>query len=98
FELPTLSLHDALPILTTQTIWQASSKDNRPARGRIAVSSSSFGCQPTLIMTAVRHALSVWNSSSTPAALKPVIGPTCRPCARKRSEEHTSELQSRFDL
>src|SRR5207249_12272625 len=92
----TLSLHDALPILTlcrpvrgTATIERAPKARHAPTFTRRSVSASS---QRT-ISSRRRHAPEKpeFGSRRTPAsgAMLP---------ADARSEEHTSELQSRFDL
>src|SRR5206468_10303404 len=81
-ELHPLSLHDALPISTPPT----PAPPCRPATSR--------SCSPP---TTAPHSSSVTRRSPTPSCTP---GPTGSPArsSRARSEEHTSELQSRSDL
>src|SRR5699024_11596347 len=79
----TLSLHDALPI----------SSRTRPPPPAISTVTPEF---PSWAMTTAP-------SSVNPQAICPVTPPASswsqrKPPQRWRSEEHTSELQSRFDL
>src|SRR5699024_11818419 len=81
-----LSLHDALPISTTTSISAASPQGRAGAcccRVRSAASSPVTGSTGSRSA----HCSARRGSSSCPAAT-----------SRRRSEEHTSELQSRFDL
>src|SRR5207249_11686617 len=83
-----LSLHDALPILTTtpesSALRLAAGRNARPSAG-VTRSTEKKLLETTSIATI----------SPRPLVLTKAPRP---PCARTRSEEHTSELQSRFDL
>src|SRR5207249_10944168 len=85
----TLSLHAALPISRCPR-----SGGSCQMRGRDVALLGSVGCahawaqQPPQLPAAAARA----------AAAIPTVTPRVTRCRRKRSEEHTSELQSRFDL
>src|SRR5437868_10596979 len=56
---------------------------------------------PEIYTLSLHDALPIWPSSTrVPVGLRPIStwSPTLMFCRRERSEEHTSELQSRFDL
>src|SRR5690606_39301640 len=89
-ELHTLSLHDALPIsIVAAPVEVATPAAKLPpavtARGPAAVRSPA-------------RAISSAASSVTPAPLTAPVAAMAPPVLRKRSEEHTSELQSRENL
>src|SRR5207249_11054742 len=90
----TLSLHDALPISSS------SGKKPRPTTGRTPSTSKRFAEDRTPSI-----------SSDSPAPVKSMLTGSAIPIesnerhsfcqmrkSGRRSEEHTSELQSRFDL
>src|SRR5699024_12362129 len=84
--LPTLSLHDALPISIP-----------RPPAGRWPTTSSRpWRRRPRTLFTLTRQLTDEVQGNAAAAGR---IGMKDRPISKgSRSEEHTSELQSRFDL
>src|SRR5207249_11464131 len=82
-ELSTLSLHDALPI------WSRARLATHESHGRHLGRDRSSGAGPCSQR---------WRSRAVPHCRhgRRANGPT--PYEPRRSEEHTSELQSRFDL
>src|SRR5207249_12117714 len=86
-QLYTLSLHDALPIYSTR---------RRHRRGEAARPSRRPPGEPS------RHRLlrraDSGGADSVEGAPRPALARPARPLRDLRSEEHTSELQSRFDL
>src|SRR5207248_10594354 len=88
----TLSLHDALPIFVSDT--KCSRKRSRSAWR--ANSTSSFSCPPTS-SPSVRWTTFRARPISPPSASLPAAGGLMGR-ARNRSEEHTSELQSPYEL
>src|SRR5690606_42075583 len=89
-ETNTLSLHDALPILLP------ASATRRPrARNRCATSAVTV-LFPLVPVTAITRAAGFSaNHSAVPEVTRV---PLCCACSSSRSEEHTSELQSRENL
>src|SRR5207249_5656308 len=87
-EIYTLSLHDALPIY----IGRAGSAV--PYRG--ALTATRVHAFP-VAAAPVHHALGLVDAQRQSSDAFPA-GPDCRCPRMVRSEEHTSELQSRFDL
>src|SRR5699024_12402481 len=78
-----LSLHDALPISALMRPWWSAAPPPCPARSK-----------RRLTTVATRHV--AWRVRP---AMRPVSPCSPKPRLRApRSEEHTSELQSRFDL
>src|SRR5207249_9695193 len=92
-EVYTLSLHDALPICHQGT-------DGR-YRGRRArqdlLEERGAPVQPERVLGAPQHAERDRRLGRARGAERPLPPPDIVP-ATERSEEHTSELQSRFDL
>src|SRR5699024_12744437 len=80
--LSTLSLHDALPICTPTY--------TRRVRGCGRCAHGGNGPRP--------HWHRPADSPRRPGCGLPAASGPARPAAASRSEEHTSELQSRFDL
>src|SRR5207249_5699380 len=78
--------HDALPISTRTPSRPCAASDASPhgCGATRSSSNSSSGCEGT---------------TNARAETQAFTGSTCTACIRRsRSEEHTSELQSRFDL
>src|SRR5699024_11919930 len=88
---PLLSLHDALPILRVNTLALRKPSPLRIAQPAAAHDASSYA--------AVSSGRCDSGGSASPAGyvLSACRTPTSLPM-KTRSEEHTSELQSRFDL
>src|SRR5207249_8305215 len=88
----TLSLHDALPISSSSAKPKAPSASDATVNGAVAPSPGLLG------NAASRRPARVPRSEGQPVDSAERHGrvPTARRC--RRSEEHTSELQSRFDL
>src|SRR5207249_12336021 len=89
--IPPLSLHDALPIWC----YERRSGTSRPVSGTFAVPSGARSvCSPPLARLQRRPSPpTAWDSA------RPLSSPPSAPASSlSRSEEHTSELQSRFDL
>src|SRR5699024_12171833 len=86
-----LSLHDALPI----SVWSATS-----ALGieTIVMSGPAVQAAPVLVGETVDRLLSARARNIGAEISVSVSQVQPHPCAVGRSEEHTSELQSRFDL
>src|SRR5207249_5605742 len=84
----TLSLHDALPISEGPT-------PEPPGHARPPSSFLSWA-YPMPRRMAMRFAIGGWVASAS--AKRPSRAVRRRPSGSVRSEEHTSELQSRFDL
>src|SRR5699024_12539060 len=96
--LPTLSLHDALPILPTRRRGLHRQPGHRKGRILPPWIGTGHGCTGAGRRAACCAAV----AASRAWICVRAAGPTCRAttaAARAaRSEEHTSELQSRFDL
>src|SRR5699024_12590518 len=93
----TLSLHAALPISAScQPRAPANRSSAREGPSRL-VGDVRCNLPPprrrSLLCNSVRM-----NSRSILFLSLPLSHACCSPCYRRRSEEHTSELQSRFDL
>src|SRR5207249_11991950 len=92
---PTLSLHDALPISTSQSL----SARDRAASARGRISCSERRCSnPARIESAVIDCNQSLRVGFFPPIQRMVLRKISSPSRPARSEEHTSELQSRFDL
>src|SRR5207249_10392094 len=93
----TLSLHDALPICSppvSGTIVQEAPAGTEPTGWPLPSSVTNNSPSPPSVMLAAPSASPTRSSGSTPGVRGAAEG-----CGRgQRSEEHTSELQSRFDL
>src|SRR5207249_11258690 len=85
-EIYTLSLHDALPIFDIEVMTTLTASERGAGRAEIT---SPVIADPMLfrILQGLFSRLERWNNRT----------PHARP-VDSRSEEHTSELQSRFDL
>src|SRR5699024_12788047 len=87
-QIPTLSLHDALPILAADaingTVWFDFTRGGGGVPGQIDDSDLAL---PGVVVHALRDGEVVAEATSDDQGLFTL-----------RSEEHTSELQSRFDL
>src|SRR5207249_10091111 len=86
-QISTLSLHDALPISATPATSSGSRRTHRKRSQRTSRHS--------------KESASIWcrSSSSHPSRDRRIISGSTWPESQwTRSEEHTSELQSRFDL
>src|SRR5699024_12070251 len=91
----TLSLHDALPIccvyeLRKQFVWSHSNRC-------LIYSEHTAKLEPVLCNSAV-HIFFVYVSFHVDRAAKSISQSRFQKDPNQRSEEHTSELQSRFDL
>src|SRR5699024_12857113 len=87
-EISALSLHDALPIFGIV--------GEEPVKGRCGVIAIASHDNPP----ETRRCQVIGSGSSRSVSMpdcRSIQRATCRRCA-ERSEEHTSELQSRFDL
>src|SRR5699024_12678120 len=81
-----LSLHDALPIFASNTC-------PKRTKVRITVAASKYTCTTP---SSVLKSLGKISGINKPTKLNNHAAPA--PIPIRRSEEHTSELQSRFDL
>src|SRR5699024_11467526 len=85
-----LSLHDALPIWVMRHSWLRSSASKKPAQSRRWKKSP-----PRLhVRSAAIQIPALLHAAATPPATPPLV----QSWNLDRSEEHTSELQSRFEL
>src|SRR5699024_12547520 len=94
----TLSLHDALPISplsVTHSIIIHSPRNVKPFGGKIRVNEPH---PPVRRPFPARFQAAGPRSEPEPAGLRPVAPVGGQHIRGLRSEEHTSELQSRFDL
>src|SRR5699024_12071942 len=89
----TLSLHDALPISQSATTWYW---QNRPPRTRVRAAGHPTGLAGGGLERCSGRALGPAGRRYWPPECPPSRARSVPP--GKRSEEHTSELQSRFDL
>src|SRR5690606_41311587 len=89
----TLSLHDALPIsiIATSSITAASPQQRRLANLKLGMLMEAFSA-PAALMAAY------WAQSISEPTLRKVFAFSAIGIAIIRSEEHTSELQSRENL
>src|SRR5206468_10946436 len=84
-EIYTLSLHDALPIFRA-------SQDQRPPGGGQRLGDGGHRCAPDTMVAIPAP------KGSRPSPRRPRWSSWAGPSGCSRSEEHTSELQSRSDL
>src|SRR5207249_11999822 len=87
-----LSLHDALPILSRRQ------HGAQPRRARGVVSGTLATALLAALPVAGVSATTVAHADSTETATSEAEAASAKAAASGRSEEHTSELQSRFDL
>src|SRR5699024_12373365 len=92
-DLHTLSLHDALPISWATGTHTSSTPSSPPPRR------TTHRCATKPVPSSPLMPTSAPRAGSQPRRRPTVPGsPTPSPPSPRRSEEHTSELQSRFDL
>src|SRR5207249_7012761 len=90
----TLSLHDALPIYVALDRPVAG---RAPGDGREAVDGGGQH-HAAQVVDVLPDQVDPAGGASGPDAVRPAHRPPPAPISPPRSEEHTSELQSRFDL
>src|SRR5207249_7680464 len=93
----TLSLHDALPISSSAT-WAASSRKSCKSPGCRRYSASATRKQSPSPASLSKNSPKKRLACGKCGAQSHVFADPGRMGEHKRSEEHTSELQSRFDL
>src|SRR5699024_12146439 len=98
YYLYTHALHDALPIAAlSRRAWSASSP-TKVSSSTGACKGITVGLSPCIAWRVVRGRAMVCSPSAVtmPWAIRSLR--SCEAASFERSEEHTSELQSRFDL
>src|SRR5207249_11253744 len=95
---PPRSLHDALPISPTFSARKRERSESAKGTGRGGTEAPGGGLSFPFPSFFALSLFSRFRAETSEEAASPPTRPSASGAASARSEEHTSELQSRFDL